>query len=56
MRAALAAIRAEVPDLPEVREILAFIQTTRRGVISGARRPSSTSRLESPKPGDLETN
>jgi UDP-N-acetylglucosamine acyltransferase len=31
---ALAAIRAEVPDLPEVREIVEFIRTSRRGIVS----------------------
>lgn len=30
---ALAAIRAEVPDLPEVREIVEFIETSRRGIL-----------------------
>ena len=31
--AALAAIRAELPDLPEVREIVHAIQTARRGIL-----------------------
>ena len=37
--AAVAAIRAELPDLPEVRELLAFIQQSKRGIL-----PSTASR------------
>lgn len=33
MRSAIAEIRANVPDVPEVREILQFISFTRRGII-----------------------
>jgi acyl-[acyl carrier protein]--UDP-N-acetylglucosamine O-acyltransferase len=32
--AALAAIRVELPDLPEVHEILDFIEKSRRGIVN----------------------
>ena len=40
---ALAAIRAELPDLPEVREILEFIQSSRRGIVPSRERPPQSS-------------
>jgi UDP-N-acetylglucosamine acyltransferase len=38
MSTAVEAIRKEVPDLPEVREIVEFIEASRRGVIPSYRR------------------
>ncbi len=37
MSNAIAKARAEVPDLPEVREFLEFIESSKRGVLSGDR-------------------
>jgi UDP-N-acetylglucosamine acyltransferase len=43
---ALAAIRAEVSDLPEVNEILQFIDTSRRGIVSSHRGFPQASRFD----------
>jgi UDP-N-acetylglucosamine acyltransferase len=37
MSTALSAIAAQVPDLPEVREIVSFIRASRRGIVSSHR-------------------
>jgi len=44
--AALNAIRAEVPDLPEVREIVDAIETSRRGIVPSHPGKPVTSRFE----------
>jgi UDP-N-acetylglucosamine acyltransferase len=49
MSTALSAIRAEIPDLPEVREIVDFIAASRRGIVSshhGLRQDSRSDRDE----------
>lgn len=43
MPTALAAIRAELPDLPEVREILEFIDGSRRGIVPSRERAPQSS-------------
>ena len=42
----LAAIRTEVPDLPEVREITQFIESSRRGILSSHRSRRDGSRFD----------
>lgn len=44
--AALAAIRTELPDLPEVHEIIDFIEKTRRGIVNSHPDMPRASRLE----------
>lgn len=45
MTAVLAAVKAQVPDLPEVREMIEFIRSTKRGILPAHRGITGRSRV-----------
>ena len=52
--AALSAIRAELPDLPEVREFVEAIECSRRGIVASHPGKKAASRFEAETPSEVE--